>query len=271
MIIYLFIINMIIVIIYLFIWYKYLSVHKEYFENRCLFVLYGEAFREGKQNSRIKDTNESYENQMLASDSHLKFIDMLKTKHNIDTDVSISTYETKYESDLKKKYKNMIKYNSEKELIGENNISQNGMKDIDLNNYKFIIITRNDIFFKDEFINNFKEYDKITYVSQILMIHDCYLDGNPRVNHIIIQVPNKYFNVIKDINVGHESWKTLNNLHGYNKTQLGFMLESYHDADSNKEWNPYYKMIGREETTDYMSEDKPNIFLKSNDCYLKLH
>lgn len=163
---------------------------------------------------------------MLASESHLKFIDMLKTKHNIDTDVSISTYKTKYESDLKKKYKNIIKYNSEKKLIGENNISQNGMKNMNLNKYKFIIITRNDIFLKDEFINNFKEYDKITYVSQILMSHDCYLDGNPRVNHIIIQVPNKYFNVIKDINVGHESWKTLNNLHGYNKTQLGFMLES---------------------------------------------
>ena len=265
MVVYLFII---IIIVIIFIWFNY--SHKEYFENKCLLVLYGESFREGKQNSRVKDTNESYINQMLASDSHLKFIYMLKTKHNIDTDVSISTYKTKYESDLKKKYKNIIKYNSETELIGENNISQNGMKDIDLNQYKFIIITRNDIFFKDEFINNFKEYDKITYVSQILMSHDCYLDGNPRVNHIIIQIPNKYFNVIKDINVGHESWKTLNNLHGYNKTQLGFMLESYHDADSYKEWNPYYKMIGRDETTDYMSRDKPNIFLQSDECYLKL-
>ena len=175
---------------------------KESFEQKCLIVLYGESFREGNQHTRLRDTDTSYTNQMNACDSHIKFIEMLKNKYNITSDVCISTYKTKYENELKEKYKNVsLIYKSEDNLIGYNEIAKKGYENIDLTNYKFILLTRNDILFKDEFINNFKEYDKIMYVSQgSASFHDCYLDGSPVVNPCIIIVPNTYFNIMNDIN-----------------------------------------------------------------------
>ena len=244
---------------------------KESFEQKCLIVLYGESFREGNQHTRLRDTDTSYTNQMNACDSHIKFIEMLKNKYNITSDVCISTYKTKYENELKEKYKNVsLIYKSEDNLIGYNEIAKKGYENIDLTNYKFILLTRNDILFKDEFINNFKEYDKIMYVSQgSASFHDCYLDGSPVVNPCIIIVPNTYFNIMNDINVDHNSWKVLYELHNYNKDHMGFMLNTYHDADSYKDWNPYYKMVSREESQTFLDEGKENVYLTKKECYIK--
>jgi hypothetical protein len=259
-----FIITFIIFIIYILL---LILNKKEGFEQKCLIVLYGESFREGQQYSRVRDTSNSYVTQMSASDSHLKFMDMLKYKYNIDSDVSISTYNTKYENELKEKYKGkQLFFNSEENLIGYINIAKKGLENIDLKNYKFILFTRNDIYLKDEFIKNFKEYDKITYISQHTITHDCYLNGTPVVNPTIIYVPHKYFKIINDIEVGHNSWKLLYDMHGLNKNDLGFMLDTYHDADSYKGWNPYYKMVQRNETDVWLDKDTPNIY-KNNLCY----
>lgn len=250
-----------------FIFYK----KKEGFEQKCLIVLYGESFREGTQRTRLRDTDTSYKTQMMACDSHLKFIQMLKDKYNIDSDVSISTYTTKYENELKERYKHQkVFYKSEDNVIGVIEIANKGIQNIDITNYKFIIFTRNDILFKDEFINNFKEYDKISYVSQEFTFQDCFKDGNPMVNPIIMFVPHKYFSIINDINVDHTSWKNLNNNNGLSKNDLNFMLDTYHDADSYKDWNPYYKMVGRHENDIWVDKDTPNIFLEKNECYTKV-
>ena len=40
----------------------------------CL-ILYGESFREGKQFDRTRDTSSSFDNQMDACNSHIKFIE----------------------------------------------------------------------------------------------------------------------------------------------------------------------------------------------------
>ena len=34
------------------------------------------------------------------------------------------------------------------------------------------------------------------------------------------------------------------------------MVNTYHDADSSKDYNPYYKMISREETQTWYDNDK---------------
>lgn len=265
------IIYIIIILLILFLLFLLNTKKKEYFKQKCLIVLYGESFRDGTQHSRLTDTSGSYVTQMSACDSHLKFIKMLKDKYNIDSDVSISTYKTKYENELKQKYKSQkLFFNSEENLIGNIKIANKGIQNINLQNYKFIIFTRNDIYLKDEFINSFKEYDKITYVSQESTFQDCFKDGTPLVNPIIIFVPNKYFNIINEINVEHNSWKQLNNNIGLTKDNLGFMLNTYHDADSYKEWNPYYKMVGRAETNVWPDKNTPNIFLQKNECYKKV-
>jgi hypothetical protein len=262
---FIFIFIFLLITIFLFLYKK-----KEGFEDKCLFILYGESFREGKQHSRETDTKNGYDSQLLACDSHIKLINKLKQKYNINTDVSISTYDTKYENVLKNMYKNNnLIYKSQKELIGPTNIGKKAFESIHLDKYKFVLFTRNDILIKDKFIDEINpNYDKIMYLSQgSTIFNDCYLDGSPVVNPIIIIVPNKYFNIIHDIELDHNSWKVLYELHNYNKEQMGFILNTYHDADSHKDWNPYYKMVSREESHIFIDEGKENIYLTKNECY----
>ena len=39
---------------------------------------------------------------------------------------------------------------------------------------------------------------------------------------------------------------------------MGFLLNTYHDADSYKDYNPYYYMVGRDQTTEWYDKDKIN-------------
>ena len=266
----------ILIIILILIIFKLCKVYKEGFEDKCLLVLYGESFRDGLNQERNKDTEISFLNQMIACESHLKFINTIQNKYNINTDVVISTYDTKYENELKEKYKNNnLIYKSQSELIGPSKIAQKGIENINYNKYKFILFTRNDVFLKDQFINEFIIYDKIMYFSQNMTVFDCYTDKktnitSPSVNPIIMYVPNNYFNIINEIDVEHMSWHFLKKKYNYDTEQIGFMLNTHHDANTYTGWNPYYKFIGRDESQIWIDKDKINIYLQNKECYTKV-
>lgn len=59
---------------------------------KLLLVLNGESYRSGSQMTRTRGTSNYYERQMLASMSHIKMINAIKYKYDIDTDVLINTY-----------------------------------------------------------------------------------------------------------------------------------------------------------------------------------
>jgi hypothetical protein len=63
------------------------------------------------------------------------------------------------------------------------------------------------------------------------------------------------------------SWYFLNQKYNYDTEQIGFMLNGYHDANSYSGWNPYYKFIGRDETTIWIDKDKINKYLENKECY----
>ena len=263
----------ILIIILILIIFKLSKVYKEGFEDKCLLVLYGESFRDGLNQERNKDTERSFLNQMIACDSHLKFINTIQNKYNINTDVVISTYDTKYENKLKEKYKNNnLIYKSQSELIGPSKIAQKGIENINYNKYKFILFTRNDVFLKDQFINEFIIYDKIMYLSQNITSFDCYIDKttrviSPSVNPIIMYVPNNYFNIVNEIDVEHMSWYLLKQKYNYDRNEIGFILNGHHDSNTFSGWNPYYKLVGRNETNNWVDKDKENTYLKNNSCY----
>ena len=48
-----------------------------------------------------------------------------------------------------------------------------------------------------------------------------------------------------------------------------FLLNPYHDANSYKDWNPYYKMVSREKSQKFLDEGKD--VLTKNECYSKLY
>jgi len=251
---------------------KTISIYYENFQNnkKCLLLLYGESFRDGGQSSRTIDTERSYKFQKAASTSHMNFINYLKEKHNIYTDVIINTYNTKYENDFKSWYKDNLKiYNSNKELIGFNNLVNNIIKKViteyKIDEYEFIILTRCDIYLKPEFHKIFNPFwGKIMFASQEWTYYNCgYIDdGQPRVNHTIKFIPKKYFNLLNNtISADHDSWSYYKKYHNLKDDDMDFILNAFHDADSYKDFNPLYYMVSRPENQTW--HDRTEIIDKS--------
>ena len=231
-------------------------IYYEKFKNnkRCLLLLYGHSFREGNQGTLTVDTEFSYKTQKAATESHINFIKYLKEKYDIDTDIIINTYNTKYEDEFKSWYgNNLILHNTNKELIGFNNLVNNIIKkftsEYNINNYDFVLLTRCDIYLKPEFNNLINaNWKKIMFVSQD-WTYCGYIDkGEPRVNPTIKFIPYKYFSIFnKNISVDHDGWYYYKNNHNLTNEDLDFMLDTYHDSDSYKDFNPVYYMACRPE------------------------
>ena len=100
-----------------------------------IFLFYGEAFRLGGQHTRNTGAIESYHEQMKACYSHMDLI-----HHLNHIDVYISSYTTQYDNDLLQVYDNVIGYQFYEQLIGQQNLIDNGLKKINVNKYDFIFI-----------------------------------------------------------------------------------------------------------------------------------
>ena len=141
---------------------KYLKYKSKYFNlknkkkinRKALLILFGESFRLGGQYTRNKGSNESYNEQIAAAKTHLKFINLLKEK-NINLDVYITSYSTKFDNDIKEIYSpyliNSIFY---KDLIIHKNpiyihLKNSISKISNIYSYDFILCMRIDIFLKD--------------------------------------------------------------------------------------------------------------------------
>jgi hypothetical protein len=228
-----------------------------------LLLLYGESFREGGQGSRQRDTKTSLQTQREASASHVELCNHIKNTYNIDMDILINTYDTKYENELKSWYQGYpLEYISNKELIGFQ-LVQDALNSIDKEKYDFVLFTRTDVFIKPRFLEIFNpEWNKIYFLSQSWtndpgcgFIHNENI-LTPRVNPIIKMIPKSYFKVLHNINIDHDAWKHYKIHHGLNDNEMGFMCDDYHDADSYKDFNPYYKMIGRPENSTWHDQGK---------------
>ena len=58
-------------------------------------------------------------------------------------------------------------------------------------------------------------------------------------------IPKKYFNFIKKFELHHESWHDLIVYHKLSYEDLDMMLNTYHDSDSAKDFNPIYYIVNR--------------------------
>lgn len=243
-----------------------LYINRETFDknNRGLLVLIGESFREGGQGTRMRDCDNCFNTQKEASKSHIDFCNHIKTTYNIDMDILINTYDTKFEKELKSWYaNNNLKYMSKKDYVELKTNWQEAADNIDREKYDFVLTTRPDVFIKPEFYNVFNpNWDKIYFLSQNwTKWQKCgFLDNSeinyPVVNHLLKFIPKKYYKVLDNIYIENEAWKYyIDNLKLTNN-DMDFMVNTYHDADSNKDLNPYYKFIGRSENNVWHDDGK---------------
>jgi len=227
---------------------------------KCYILLFGEAFREGNQGTRIRDLDTSYDNQINAAKSQMSFIQNLNN-NNIDVKVFISSYDTKFKTNLLNIYNNnLINYDFYSKLIGQGKLIHNAIDKIqNISQYDFLLIMRIDLFLKDKFTEIFNpKWDKIMWPSICFKpYHKCGL--HPRVNDMIIFIPKKYYKYLKQLNyndTGHEQWSYFITKTDLTYNDLDTMLNTYHDSDSAKDFNPIYYIVNRSESTEHHNKDE---------------
>jgi len=223
-------------------------------------LLIGESFRRGGQNTRVRGTPESYKEQIDACVSHKKFLENLSFKHNVEVNVCLATYNTQYNQDLINIYE---KYNPAvlilADVIGLNNLFHFSLSKIDINQYDAIFYCRIDLLLKDKFLEIFDpNYTTIRYPS-VCYLYEGFnkmsnLGNHPRVSDTMCFIPKKYFYKLKYFYIGHESWCNLINEGGLTYDDIDTILDTYHDSDTEKDFNPIYKIVNRGECTKWYSE-----------------
>jgi len=227
-----------------------------------LLILFGESFRLGHHGTRNSGSKESYDAQIKAAQTHIKFIENLQ-KINCNMVVSITSYTTQYDSNLTEIYKDVLIDNKfYKNLFakedrggGQTTLIHKCINRIDnINKYDFILYMRIDIFLKDKFMEIFNpKSDKILFPSICWEIK-CKIGPHPRVNDMMMFIPKKYFKLIKKINLHHHSWHDLITKHNLKYEDLDMMLNTYHDSDSAKDYNPIYYIVNRPQNDKWNSK-----------------
>ena len=222
-----------------------------------IFIIAGGSFRKGSRGNKNFGSENSYDEQIKASKSHIAFLEHIKKKYNLSINIIISTYSTKYDNDLMNIYgdyvidTNIFKYTNEKDLIGIHRMVHRSYKD-HLKNYDAMFFFRIDIILKQKLFDIFDpNSQKILFpfiCSKINItngnIDDRYPSGHPKHSDMLLFVPKKYFDIINHINLGHGTWEELVGGSGgfikHKKNILRYddfdcMIYTYHDSDSEKE------------------------------------
>lgn len=223
--------------------------------NKGLIILRGESFRLGGQGTRNIGSDESVHTQEIASRSHKKFIEYIESKFNFSIDLCIGTQSTKYDDLLLGIYSgiNIVKTSFYTNYLDSQNDSiQRVINTIldDIEIYDFLLVLRCDLILNDNFFDLFDPFTDKLMFPFVCWYHDRKtFDGDPRMSDMFFYIPKKYFILCKNINQipryhsVHDSisyWKNI-----ITDLNYGVYLDTYHDSDSAKDWNPIYCLAGR--------------------------
>lgn len=256
-----YIILYIIVLLILYIIKHYYSNIETFTDKKSIaIILRGESFRVGSMYNRNIGTDESYEEQMSASTTHNTLAEKIESL-GYNVDIYIDTYSTKYDNDLLSIYASRVKgYKFHKShLESQAALLKDSIELLEesLNNYDAILIVRLDLFLKDKYINDYNPDIKTIQFFSITWYNSYKTpNGNPRINDTIFHYPKQYYDRLQYL-------YTIDNLHNLldidpaiYDIDYTLLTTKYYDSDSEKDFNPYYKMVGRKENTVWHSEGK---------------
>ena len=222
-----------------------------------LIIFLGESFRLGNQGTRNRGSPESYTEQIKACNSHISFIEQITSSYKLNSvSVYITSYTTQYDNDLLMVYeKYLIGNDLYNDVIGITALLHNTINKIDnIDQYDFIKIIRIDLFLKQHFIDIFNPT-----INMILFPSVCWKLGykvgiHPRINSVMLFIPKKYYGYIKYItNFYHNMWYDFMECTDLTYDDMDTIINTYHDSDSFKDFNPLYYMVNRRETNRHYS------------------
>jgi len=230
---------------------------------KVLIVINGEGYRSGPQMSRTRGTGDYIRRQMLASKSHIKLVNMLKSQGH-EVDVILNTYKLneKDDNDLLYYYQrnsNVIQsYFYDHLFPSENHLYENIFHNVipKQNDYDFVLFVRIDFYLKQLFFETLKfTEDKITFPFIDSSIDLNYANNTNHffICHPIFIMPKKYFYTFYD-NTFYDNISSIIYPHdfrnglidsGVPKDDILFMTNTLHVCCTSLGWNPYYIVVGR--------------------------
>ena len=79
----------------------------------------------------------------------------------------------------------------------------------------------------------------------------------PQINPVFMFFPSKYFYTLHQVDASHHAWKHYMKTYKLTEEDMGFMVDYQFNTNSARIHNPYYKMVGRPESSIVM--DKKDI------------
>ena len=217
--------------------------------SRGLILVLGESFRTGGQRSRIRGEPRSRHDQLTALASHTRFFDHLTRTYDLELDVVVASYTTPYQSDIRNAYARYVRKSTFLETpIGLQNLLSVVLNEVDVSPYTFVLCLRIDLFLKDAFFAVFNPFwQDIRFPSVCFKSENSHLchDGSPRVSDMMVFVPQRYSTFLCGSILCHEGWQILRR----HPVAVNTMIDTYHDSDSQKDWNPLYRIVNRPEAT----------------------
>lgn len=240
----------------------YLSI-RELFQNenkdskrRLALIIRGEAFRKGGQGNRDDGMSESYDEQKAACNTHLELIHKIE-QQGYEVDVYINSYNTQYNNEILGWYGKYVKdYRfHEQKLANQMELIKNAIEMIHdkLNTYDTLLIIRIDIYLKERFIKEYNADNNTVQIPFVLWsLNYKTPKGNPMLTDIIIHFPKIHYDKLYARYSGEvHDHDFLDIVPLEYEKEYSLMTRNFHDADSAKDFNPYYRMIGRTENMNW--------------------
>jgi len=246
---------------------------------RIAVLLVGESFRKGGQSSRVRGHPESVPDQIAACASHVALFQHLANAHACNADLFICTRSTRYDADALACYAphapswgGTVAWSSFfPDARRTDNVHPYIHACLDAIEateqayapYHAVFVLRIDLCLKDAFKACLNPAtiggngDRVTLPCVCMTYKRCHLcRGNqPRVNDMMAWVPKRFFERLlksRKLKVTHDSWPQLVDL-GLCEDDIGVMIDTLHDSDSFKDWNPLYRVVNRPETNNWRS------------------
>ena len=244
---------------------------------KLLIISAGQTFRTGGRFNVDAGTSDSLEPQHDAVKSHMAFARYLHERYNITTDFIVETYRSNHcvneancaltewypngstikveemitpETDLSKR---AIITAAKKSVIGYERLLNLGISRIrNLADYGAVFFIRADLKLKPSFFHYFDLFDRITFSficeSRANKLEPS-INGNlrPQIGDMLAYVPRKHFNVFRhkgQFKLYHDAYNF------YRANTIGFMVNTYHTANSQNYENPLYDIVNRPASND---------------------
>jgi hypothetical protein len=178
-------------------------------------------------------------------------------------DVYVNTYNTKFNKDLESWYGGYLKKSRfhEKHLESQKKMMEDSIQLMQSQgiHYDALLILRIDLFLKEKFIHKYNpDIQKIQFLN--VVAHQAKIlktpKGNPFINDVIIHYPKHMYHIIPALFTDnmHYTIDTPGPLEILNK--YTFMIDDIFDSNTEYEFNHYYRMMGRAESTKSLNEGK---------------